>query len=422
MANKIPKISQKEKNRLRELAKRQLELAFGLSMETIYKRQWSLNHSTGGTCPVVRIETEGFAHELVPSEILECETSFARDIERRLLFNIRHCELVGDDRLVPKTFPVEWMVNIDPYGFPLEKETGAAGLGVNIGYKIQHAIQLISEDFYKLKPLTASVDRESTEQYRQTIDGVIGDILPVEMIGWPKGVTFLTRNLLELMSMEDMYQALYDEPDQLHRIMEYLLSNAFALMEFYEKEEIMYINNGIVEMGNASCPLTDAIPGQGYTGKPRLIDMFLRTDSQETIGISPAMFDEFFFPYYRRLCEKAGLWYYGCCEPIHAIWENALSNIKNIKKVSISKWCDEETMGNHLSNKPIVYSRKLDALFLGKDSGLDTKGLAEYIKTTMRYAKGCQIEFLAREVYSLHGNLGKLRTAVEIIRGIIGSE
>lgn len=412
----IDKVKPNEKRRLRELAKRQLSFASEPHMEELRRRHWELNNLVNGTLPVVRIETDNYISELVPENLLECETPFARNIERQLLYYLRHYELTGDDMIIPKTFQMEWTVHIDRFGFPIKRETAVSGTGHRIGYKTVYAIKSISRDFHKLKPLTASVDRTYTNAYRTAIEELIGDILPVEMIGWPKGVTFLTRNLLDLMSMEDFYIAMLDEPDEVHRIMEYLLNNAFILMEFYERERIMYVNNGAVDLGNSSYPFTDQLPAADYQGVPRLKDMFLRTDSQETVGISPAMFNEFCLPYYKRLCQRAGLWYYGCCEPVHPIWEGSLSQIKNIKKVSISKWCDEEIMGQHLLNSGIVYSRKLDPLFLGADSGLDAEGLAASIRKTMKYAGGCQIEFLSREVATLYGNTAKLRTAVDIIR------
>jgi hypothetical protein len=116
-----------------------------------------------------------------------------------------------------------------------------------------------------------------------------------------------------------------------------------------------------------------------------------------------------------------GLWYYGCCEPVHPIWESSLITIPNIKKVSISKWCDEEMMGHHLRNSGIVYSRKVDATFVGLEGDIKADELAGYIRATMKHAKECQIEFIYRDILSTYGNPGKLKTAVDIIRREITS-
>jgi hypothetical protein len=199
--------------------------------------------------------------------------------------------------------------------------------------------------------------------------------------------------------------------------MEYLLLNALILMRFFENEKIMYVNNGEVDnIWTSSYLFTDKLPAPDYNGSPRLKDMFLRTDSQETVGISPAMFNEFCLPYYRRLFEAGGLWYYGCCEPVHPFWESSLKTIPNIKKVSISKWCNEEIMGRHLRNSGIVYSRKIDATFFGMEGEVRIDELSAYIQTTMKHAKDCQIEFISRDILSAYGNPGKLRTAANIMR------
>ena len=408
----------KEKSRLRELAKQQRELAYSPGMEALRKQHRDLNTKNSGTRPTVRIETEPFAHEIIPQKEQQCSDPFAKRIEDQLLYRIFHHQIVGDDQLIPKTYQVGWRINVDYFGFPVTKTMGTTiHEGAATGYRVNHAITAIAEDFHKLKPLRASVDREYTTNYRTAVEDSIGDILPVEMIGCPALATFLTRNLLDLMSMENYYLAMMDTPDDVHRIMEYLLQNAFILMRFFENEKIMYLNNGEVEnIWTSSYLFTDKLPAPDYNGTPRLIDMFLRTDSQETVGISPAMFNEFCLPYYRRLCAAGGLWYYGCCEPVHPFWESSLAAIPNIKKVSISKWCNEEIMGHHLRNSGIVYSRKIDASFAGLEGELNTDGLARYMQASMKHAKECQIEFISRDILSTYGNPGKLKTAADIMR------
>ena len=412
-----------ERSRLRELAKQQRELAYDPKMEALRKRYWDLNTKNSGTCPTIRIETEPFANEIIPKTEQQCTDPFAKRIEDQLLYRIYHHQIVGDDQLIPKTYQMGWRIHVDYFGFPVTKTMAPTTNDVStVGFRVNHAITDIAEDFHRLKPLKAVVEREYTENYRTAVEDSIGDILPVEMIGCPALATFLTRNLLDLMSMQNYYIALLDAPDDIHRIMEYLLQNAIHLMRFFEDEKIMYLNNGEVDnLWVSSYLFTDKLPASDYNGVPRMKDMFLRTDSQETVGISSDMFNEFCLPYYQRLCAMGGLWYYGCCEPVHPIWESSLITIPNIKKVSISKWCDEEMMGHHLRNSGIVYSRKVDATFVGLEGDIKADELAGYIRATMKHAKECQIEFIYRDIPSTYGNPGKLKTAVDIIRREITS-
>ena len=39
-------------------------------------------------------------------------------------------------------------------------------------------------------------------------------------------------------------------------------------------------------------------------------------ESQETVGVSPKMFEEFVFAYQLPILDRFGLNIYGCCEPL----------------------------------------------------------------------------------------------------------
>ena len=141
-------------------------------------------------------------------------------------------------------------------------------------------------------------------------------------------------------------------------------------------------------------------------------------DSQETVGVSPELFHEFGFPYYRDLATMFGLVYWGCCEPADPIWEKSLSKLPNLKAVSVSRWANQRYWADAFEGKGIVFSRKPNPNLLGLTAELDENAWAEELRETLKIVAGRNIplEFVVRDVYSLHGNLGKLRQAVEIAR------
>ena len=63
--------------------------------------------------------------------------------------------------------------------------------------------------------------------------------------------------------------------------------------------------------------------GAGLHGHVRTRDMWGFGESQETVGVSPAMFGEFIFPYQLPLLERFGLNCYGCCEPLDKRWHSS---------------------------------------------------------------------------------------------------
>jgi hypothetical protein len=222
--------------------------------------------------------------------------------------------------------------------------------------------------------------------------------------------------VIELMGMQAFFMAMYDSPQEVHQLMAYLRDNALRVMHWAQSEKLLRLNNANQDAFGSSYNFTTALPAKGYEAPAaRLCDMFGSANSQETVGISPEMFHEFIFPYYRDVLEPLGLVYYGCCEPVHPFWED-VQRLPHLKKVSISRWCNEKFMGEALKGSGIVYSRKPDPRFLGIDVKLDEAAWREHIRTTLDATPGVAVEFIARDVYTVHGDLGKPRRAVELAR------
>ena len=73
-------------------------------------------------------------------------------------------------------------------------------------------------------------------------------------------------------------------------------------------------------------------------------------------------------------------------------------------------------MGEALQGTEIVFSRKPDPNFLSVDEKLDEAAWGAHIRETLEAAKGISLEFIIRDVYTVHGNLNNARRAVQIAR------
>jgi hypothetical protein len=221
------------------------------------------------------------------------------------------------------------------------------------------------------------------------------------------------------MGMEAFFMAMYECPDEVHRLMRYLRDNALTVMRWLETQKLLSLNNGNQDSFGSSYNFTTKLPAPGYRENAvRLCDRWGAANSQETVGVSPEMFHEFCFPYYRDVCGPMGFVYYGCCEPAHPFW-NDISQLPHLKKVSVSRWCDQKFMGDALRGTAIVFSRKPDPKFLGVDVELDEEAWKANIRETLQAARDVFTEFIVRDVYTVHGNLGKVKRAVELARAEI---
>jgi hypothetical protein len=409
-------VSEEERTYLRSLARKQAEIAALPVMEQRRRMWYDLNDGRPGARPPFVVETWTFDRDFMPSSVFRCASRTARGIEGQLLRNIREHELIGDDKVTPPTFDMGWFASIDELGVRIETERVKDADGIETGYHFLHPIKDLRQDFGLLKPAVCSVDRERTRAWQQFLEDLLGDLLPVRLRTGTFGCTFLTQRVVMLMGMEAYFMAMYDCPEELHRLMAYLRDNALRVMRWAEAEGLLRLNNGHESSFGSSANFTTRLPAPGFGGGPaRLCDMWGSANSQETVGISPAMFHEFCWPYYRDVCEPMGLVYYGCCEPVDTFWDD-LKGLPHLKKVSIPKWCNQRFMGEALKGTGIVYSRKPDPNFLSVDATLNEDAWAAHVRETLDAARNVPLEFIVRDVYTVHGNLNNPRRAVEIAR------
>jgi len=413
MGWEIPK---EEREYLRGLAKKQAEYARLPVMEQRKKMWYDLNDGVTTVRPPVIIETWTFDRDFMPAKVLRCKSKTGAGIEWQLLRNVRNHELIDDDKVMPDAYEIGWWIHVDELGVEIDADYIADSQGVVTGYRYHHPIKDLEADFSMLKPAVCSVDREGTLKWKAFLEELLGDILPVKIHCGIHGGTMLTNKVIQLMGMDAYFTAIFECPDKVHELMAYLRDNALRVMKWVESENLMVLNNGNQQSFGSSYNYTTRLPAPEYDGKhARLCDMWGCANSQETVGMSPAMFHDFCFPYYRDVCEPMGLLYYGCCEPTHPYWED-LKNLPHLKKVSISKWCDQKFMGEVLKGTGIVFSRKPDPNFLAVPKKLDEEAWAANIRESLEAAKGIPVEFIYRDVYTVQGDLNNPRRAVEIAR------
>ena len=230
-----------------------------------------------------------------------------------------------------------------------------------------------------------------------------------------------------MMGMENYFLAMYDFPEELHQLMRFITDDVLRFIRWQESEGVLTPNWGCQYAGSSNFGFTDQLPRHSLhnvnlRNGPTdicLSDLWLNTNSQETVGISRDMFEEFALPYYKEICSQAGLVYYGCCEPVHNLFSNGLDMLPNLRKLSISPWCDEDSISQQLQNKNIVYSRKPSPNYLGTTYELNEENFRNHILNTLRAAKGLNIEFIFRDIYTLKGNPTKLNQAIKVMRNCI---
>lgn len=400
-----------DKNRLRELASYQMEIAMSPHNQQL-KEEWYRHHRFEKGRPMIHIEWWTFAQDLLPQR-LQCQSEQARSIETQLYKNFLNQTVFHDDVVVPNYFPIHWKTNFELFDLPAQVIHPSSEGASSLGHQFTHQISDFAKDVPTLKPSTFSVDKKSTLDYQHLIEDTFGDLLPTK-ITMDCLYSVPTQKIVHLMGMESMFFAMYDYPELFKEFMSRIAEDYISYFKWLEKEKLLlptvdgeFLGNGSFCFDTSLKNTIDSLTTQDVWG-------FM--DSQETVGISKEMFAEFIFPAYKKISSLFGRLSYGCCEPVDQIWENCLSTLDNLRKVSISPWCNEEAMGNYLKNKPVIYFRKPSPNFLGVSSTFDENAFRKHIQDTFRFTKDCQLEFAQRDVYTIHHDEAKVRKAVAIIR------
>ncbi len=405
-------ITEKERLHLRELAKKQLLLS---KKEVMAEREklWYAHNELKGVRPMVLMEDISFWGEICPPLI--CESPLARKAENQLLKNIIIDELLDDDKVIPSYYPLEYGVSFKRYGVERKKIYASDG----IGFHIEPVIEIIEDDFEKLAYTEYHFEQAKVDEEKKQLEEIFGDILPVV----PVNVTnhwciSLSQQAVELMGTENMFCAMLDEPDEFKKLMKFLADDTIRLLKFQEDMGILQLNNRNDYLGSGSYCFNNELPGKDFSGKVRVKDTWGHLNSQESVGISLDMYKEFVIPETKRVAHEFGLLYYGCCEPVSDFWDGGVEQIENLRKVSVSAWCDEEYIAPRLAARNIIYSRKPSPNFIGIEKDFDEVAFRAYIKKTvsaLKESKG-KAEFIFRDIYKLHGNLEKVKKAVQITR------
>ena len=294
-------LPQPEIQRLRWLARRQKEIADLPVMEKRRRRWAAVKEAAPGARPVFTLEHWTFNRDFMPASLLECQTPLGRQLEQRMLEHIRHHEIIDDDLPCPGHLDAGWHLRYDEFGglrIPVTRARDAEGVETAYHYDCPIKDLAIDPIDFLDHPPAWSVDREATADEIRFLEELLGDLLPVRLVGWAPGAHNLTGRVIRLMDQAAFFVAMHEAPEKLRRVMRYLTDSAVQYDRWAEREGLLGVTNG-------------GLPPAGA----RLGDMWVYMESQETVGVSPAFFAEFCFPYYREIAELFGHVYWGCCEP-----------------------------------------------------------------------------------------------------------
>ncbi len=414
---------------IRDLATRWAELA-GQPVMADRRRQWRALHDLRPERPMVLFETSSIEGYVETSE-LRCAQPILRAVEANLRDTIRHADEVGDDIVLEPYYRIGWDIGSTPFGVDVETRPahtadGDPSLGYTFNFPIRSPAQVAL-----LKPRSFSVDRPGTLARQRLLEDAFGDVLPVRVGNYDHfmveqgneswaGNYFLglTWQVYRFIGNDGLLYWLYDAPDAIHELMEYMTRDRERMFGELEREGLIVPNTDSQMAGPRAYGYVSSLPPADAPGTAGLGDLWCWAESQETTTVSPAMYREFFLPYIARLAARFGLVYYGCCEPVHDRLELIMEAMPNLRSVSVSPWASFELVAEMLGDR-YVYSRKPNAAFLSGPSP-DWELVERDLRRTAHAAGGCNVELLFRDLYAIAGDRARLTRWVALARSVFG--
>lgn len=390
---------------LRDLASRVVAIAEKPEMEQ-RRRAWMRHNALHVDRPLIAVFPEGCWPELLGEGDLQCADPLLRQWELMLRRRIIQHELIGDDQPIDTCFDVRWRVDISDYGVEIPRVWGD-----NRGsYVWDPPLKNLEKDLAKLRPRTFSVDREGSAHDLELAHDVFGDLLHIRRRGrywWTVG---LTQTVAYMLGIEPMMLAMFDQPQALHDLLAFLRDDMAALMDFIERERLVAPMNENDYVGSGGLGYTDELPGD-YANNLR--DVWGFAESQESVGVSPAMFHDFILPYQLPLLERFGLNCYGCCEGLEHRIDFVMQHVPRLRRVSVSPKADQKVLAEKLAGR-CVFSRKADPVPVCV--GFNEQAIRNDIRKTLDLAGDQPLEIILKDTHTLQNQPERLTQWVCIAR------
>jgi hypothetical protein len=393
---------------LRELASEVADLA-ARPIEQGKRELWRRHNMLERTRPIIYVSPENAWNEVFPQTSLRCSAPIAREWEMRLRQQVFYGRDMGDDYALIPYFGVECVHQAPDWGLEAQRVGDQANAAFTWIPPVAGA-----EDIELLHAPIVRVDFQATKHLAALAEDLLGDVLPVRSIysRWGTSVG-LTRTLVDLRGMEQVMYDMLDAPAMLHHLMVVLRDGTAALLDALEAANLLDLNNDGSYVGSGGQGWTEELPQPDYAGTARMRDLWGFADNQETVGISPRMFEQFIFPYVLPLLDRFGLNCYGCCEPLERRWR-LVQQFPRLRRVSVPPSSDRGMMANLLEDR-YIYSMKPSPTDLAMDV-FDEDRIRRGIRRDLEVTKDCCLEIIMKDTHTIRGDASRLSRWARMVR------
>lgn len=345
--------------------------------------------------PVVLINEIPF-HELNfdGSLTLQCQDPELRSAEDYLRKQLFHWKYFPADMILPPYFPVYKVIRSDDIGITISEETLASDSTNSIVSHEYHDQLATEEAVEKLHFPTLSYDREETMRQYDRIANVIGDILPVRIVGHNCYISIWDQ-ISTYRGVTPLLMDLVERPEFSHKIVSKLTEIEISRSEQMEKLGLYELNPLDIHCTSALC---SDLPGEFDGESVKRSQIWGRGMAQIFASVSKDMHEEFDIEYMKKIMEPFGLVYYGCCEPLDRKID-IVEKIPHLRKISVTPWANVDVAAEAIGNRYVLANKPNPSSVA---TTLDEDALRAEIGRTLQACKrnGCSCDIVLKDISS----------------------
>lgn len=402
---------------LRRLAGQVAELA-ARPIEDEKRDLWRRHNRLEATRPLIFCDPENSWNEIFPASSLACEAEVARAWERHLRKQIFWGARMLDDYTIQPYFNVGHVHGKPNWGLVEVQIGGEHGGAYTWDSPVKSEADLDRLHFPQI-----TIDYAGTARLAEIAHSTFGDLLTVRVKTawwWTLGMTWTLANL---RGMEQMMIDMMDQPDLIHRMMAFLRDGTMKMLDDLEAAGLLSANTDGTYVGSGALGWNDELAAVRAHGRAPVqtssddgahpSQMWGFAESQETVAISPRMYEEFVFPYQYPVLDRFALNCYGCCEPLDKRW-HVVKRFPRLRRVSISPWANRERMAENLGDQ-YIFSMKPNPAELAYDTVNE-----ERVRATLRHdlevTRGCRVEVVMKDNHTIRNDPQRVIRWVQIAR------
>jgi len=387
----------RDKNILRSLGE---EIA-KISSLPVHKEKaelWRRMNDLDSVRPMVWINEIPWNEMNVNDELtLKCEHKWARELEDNLRKTIYQWKHMPGDIIVNDYIECPLIIHSTDFGIKEDVNIVKTDETSEI-YSRHYKIQIREpDDIEKIKMPRITFFEKATEYSYQAMKNIFDGIIPVKKVGqthiWYAPWDYLIRWWGVQEAMIDLVM----RPEMVHAAYEKIVSAWMTELDQLVGQNLLSLDCKNTRIGSGGYGYVSDLPGKDYNSayvKPN--NMWGCSNAQIFTAVSPEMHWEFAVEHDLKWLGRWGLTYYGCCEHLDRKID-ILRGIPNLRKISVSPWCNSEKVINDIGTDYII-SRKPSPSIFAESTWSPEGAEAELMDFMEKTERKCHVELIMKDI------------------------